>query len=181
MKKIYLILIFFFFINLSVSAQYASLTAEYGNGSVVVEMELKSYDINDVLDSLNRGFEAEIFFEVRLYEKAAGFLSFFGDKLVTEEKLYYTAGIDIFEKNYNITTDSGEIYVYNTEKEFVENFFKISLYTLQDDIPDQGKEYYVLGRIQLNHVKLVPPLDLISLFSSTGIITDWVEVQLDGR
>lgn len=179
MKKIFLIY-FFFFINLAAFAQDISLTAQYENNNIIVSLELESYNINEVIDSLEKGFEAEIFFEIRLYERVTGFLSLFGDKLIIEEKPYYIAGIDLFEKNFYITADTNEVFVFKTEAEFIQSFFKMSSYILHESVLEKDKEYYVLGRIQLNHVKLVPPLDLISLFYSTGFITDWVEIQLNG-
>jgi hypothetical protein len=179
MKKIFFI--YFLIINLSVFAQEASLTVNHDNNTITASLELKSYNIEEVLDSLNKGFEAEIFFEFRLYEKATGFLSFFGDKLIVEEKPFYIAGIDIFEKNIYMNTETGDEYTYNTEKDFIENFFKVSSFVFDDVVLEADKDYYILGRIQLNHVKLIPPLDLISLFSSTGIITDWVEIPVDRK
>jgi hypothetical protein len=179
MKKV--LIIYFFFFSLIIYAQEVLLSVDSENYNIFVSSKLQSYDFNEVLDSLNNGFEAEIFFEFRLYEKATGFLSFLGDKLIIEEKPFYIAGIDIFENTYIITTHDNEVFSYDTETEFIKNFFRITSYPIPGSIWEEDKEFYVLARIQLNHVKLVPPLDLISLFYSTGFITDWAEIQLNGN
>ncbi len=179
MKKVFII--YFILLKFLIFSQEVLLTVESSYYSVNVSSKLELDYIEEVLDSLNNGFEAEIFFEFRLYEKASGFLSFLGDRLLIEEKSYYIAEIDIFEKTYIITTNEKEVFTYDTEAEFIKNFFEIDSNLLYSDLWDDEKEYYVLARIQLNHVKLVPPLDLISLFYSTGIITDWAEIKLNGN
>ena len=179
MRKVFII--YFIFLKFFIYSQEVLLTVESGYSSVNVSSKLESDCIEEVLDSLNNGFEAEIFFEFRLYEKADGFLSFLGDKLLIEEKSYYIAEIDIFEKTYIITSNENEVFTCDTEAEFIKKFFEIDSNLSRGDLWDDEKEYYVLARIQLNHVKLVPPLDLISLFYSTGIITDWAELKLNGN
>jgi hypothetical protein len=74
--------------------------------------------------------------------------------------------------------DGGESRTFGEKEEFIESFFQARSDSVGNFEPQKGKQYYILARIQLNHVKLDPPLNLITLFNSLGIATGWKEIPL---
>ena len=71
-------------------------------------------------------------------------------------------------------TNGQGVRKFDRQEEFLENFFKLTDFPLARLADLNGVDYYVLARISLNPVRIVPPLNIITLFSS-GATTPWVE------
>ena len=166
-------------IGATVHTQETVLSLQQIEDRLLVSAYLRNAPFEDVTISLDDGLEAEIYFQLRLYEKSQGLFAFLGDKLVVERQPHYRARRDFFNSRYVLVTQTGEELFFATREALFKEFVKIESYELTSFQPEAGKHYYLRARIRLNHVKLVPPLNLIYLFYSTGIATDWHEVAPD--
>ena len=101
-----------------------------------------------------------------------------GDKLVYEIQIFQEAKWDVFNKRFILVTPGSEIQTYSTKESFISAYFALS------DIPidfrvQTGKEYYVQGRITLEMVKFLPPLNILSDIIPENIVTtDWERFPL---
>ena len=145
---------------------------------LLVTAFLEDAPVAEVLTSLDDGLEAEIFFQFRLYEKAKGLFAFLGDKLTIEKQPYYRARKNFYDNTYVIIHSDGSETGHKSSEEFVDHFLRIESYELADFATPAEKGYYLRSRIRLNHAKLVPPLNLIYLFYSVGVSTDWNESMI---
>ncbi|MBN2552702.1 MAG: DUF4390 domain-containing protein [Spirochaetales bacterium] len=149
-------------------------------GKVFGSVEYRSSHAEEVLSSLREGLRAEINFHFRLYRRNRGIFSFLGDRLLVERRVYQTAAFDFFENRYKIRRDGGKPVEYAGEAEFLDAFFSIPDIDLGEIEAADGGEYYLLARVRMMPVKIIAPLNIITLFSSeTAFTTPWVEAQLE--
>ncbi|MBA7534758.1 hypothetical protein ES705_27007 [subsurface metagenome] len=174
-----LITVFLLSVGAPTHTQEIALSIRQTRNQLFVSAYLRDAPLEDVTISLDDGLEAEIYFQLRLYERSQGLFAFLGDKLIVERQPYYRARRDFFNGRYILVTHTGEELFFDTQQAFFEEFMKIEAYELASFGPQEGKRYYLRARIRLNHVKLVPPLNIIYLFYSTGIATDWLEVAAE--
>jgi hypothetical protein len=139
---------------------------------------LESIPYKEVFTSLQDGLEAEITYQFRLYEKVEGLFSIFGDRLIGQREPSYRAHMNLYDNTYSLITGSGEKLDFKKREDFIESFFSIQILAFTDFVPETNKDYYLRARIRLNHVKLVPPLNLIYILGPIGITTDWKEVAI---
>jgi hypothetical protein len=160
-------------------AQEARLEISLQSNMVHVAIEFESPRSEEVLASLRDGLKAEIIFQARLYRKSRGLLSFLGDRLLVETKISRTAYFDFYENRYMILRDGNLLGKYAGEQEFLRSFFFLPDLELgQIDISELPK-LYVLARVRLMPVKIVSPLNIITLFSSETVSTSpWLEAEI---
>ncbi len=174
-----LILVLTFVCPLSyIFPQEIQLDARQSGESVNISARLESIPYKEVFSSLQDGFEAEITFQFRLYEKVRGLFSIFGDRLMGQHESSYRAHMNFYDNIYSVITSSGEKLDFKKREQFIESFFGIQIFAFSNFAPESDKVYYLRARIRLNHVKLVPPLNLIYLLGPIGITTDWKEVTI---
>ena len=129
-----------------------------------------------ILESLLDGHRSEIRFEVRLYRNIKGFSKLFGDRLVSESFVLYEARRDAINDRYIVTIDREREIIFEHETAFTDFFFGLESYslTLTDPAPE---EIYVLCRAQVEPIKLVPPLTLLTLIlPGYRYTTQWIPV-----
>ena len=177
-RKLKRILLVFFLLNCIICySQDIELNIETNEDELSASISLNYEESYKVINSLQDGLEAEIIFEFRVYEKEEGFFTIIGDKLIIEEKTSSKASMNFFENSYNIITSENIVSNYITEEDFLINFFKKKIIRTLN--VEMDKKYYIQARVQLNHVKLKPPLDLILFFYQIGFTSDWVEKKIN--
>ena len=175
----WLILVLTFVCSLGrIFPQEIHLDARQLGESVNISARLESIPYKDVFTSLQDGLEAEITFQIRLYEKVGGVLSIFGDRLIGQREPSYRAHMNLYDNTYSLITSSGEKLEFKKREDFIESFFGIQMIAFSDFVPEMNKVYYLRARIRLSHVKLVPPLNLIYILGPIGITTDWKEIRI---
>ncbi len=178
-------LVFLWFIILIEAGAFtvsAALRAELSGGEVTVSAELEGEMSDEILSSLKDGLKSEIIFQFRLYQKNRGLLSLFGDRLIFEKKISRIAYFDIFEGFFVMETQGEGVRKFLSKENFLKHFFQINDYNLTELKYENLSQIYVLARISLNPVRIVPPLNIISLFfTNTGVKTPWVESALAER
>ena len=134
----------------------------------------------DVLASLWEGLRAEIAFHLRLYRRNSGLFAFVGDRLINEQRVYQIASFDFYENRYKIQRDDETAGEYRGEAEFLDAFFSLPEIDLGEIETAEGEDYYLLARVRVMPVKIIAPLNIITLFSSdTVFTTPWVEAELN--
>jgi hypothetical protein len=160
-------------------AQEARFQIQHRQDELIVSGRLDGVKSEEILSALEEGLESEITFQIRVYEKAEGFFSFFGDKLIIQDAPAFRANLDRLANRYVIKPLQGEESLFSDKNAFLTDFLRLDGYTLAGFEPQSGKEYYLLARIRLVPARLIGPLAIISLFFRTGHTTDWQEMVLD--
>ena len=133
----------------------------------------------EVLASLWDGLRAEITFQLRLYRRSSGIFAFLGDRLLRERRVYQIASFDFYENRYKILKDNRITGEYTAEAEFLDAFFSLPEIDLGEIETGDGRDYYLLARVRMMPVKIIAPLNIITLFSTDAVFTTpWVESEL---
>ena len=154
------------------------LTAERAEQHVSVSLYLVEYPPASLFVSLEEGLRSRIQFELHVYQQRGGILKVLGDKLVYETQISQEAKWDVFNKRFILVASDSNIHTYSSKESFISAYFALS------DIPvdiriQTGKEYYVQGRITLEMVKFLPPLNILSDIIPENIVaTDWERFSL---
>ncbi len=127
----------------------------------------------NILDSMEIGHRTEIEFNIRVYENKA---RFFGDRLENESSASYIATRDPVSGTFKIVKSDGEKIKKEDEESFFNTFFSIENLKIDMSGANRG-EYYILSRIEMKIIKLIPPLNLLSDIIP-GVVekTDWIKV-----
>ena len=125
------------------------------------------------------GLRAETVFQLRLYRRNRGIFAFLGDRLLSERRVYQIASFDFYENRYKIQRDDRVAGEYSAEAEFLDAFFSLPDTELGEIEAGNGEDYYLLARVRMMPVKIIAPLNIITLFSTETIFTTpWVEAEL---
>ena len=163
----------------ALSAQEARLDAMLRSGKVYAAVDYLDSHSQDVLASLWEGLRAEIAFQLRLYRRNSGPFAFLGDRLLSERRVYQIASFDFYENRYRIQRDDQTAGEYKGEAEFLDAFFSLPETELGEIETEEREDYYLLARVRMMPVKIVSPLNIITLFSTdTVFTTPWVEAEL---
>jgi len=182
-----IILILLMLASAFVSAQEARLDAVLRGRSVYGIVEYLDSNFAErgvsasqaVLASLWDGLRAEITFQLRLYRRSSGTFAFLGDRLLRERRVYQIASFDFYENRYKILKDNSIAGEYTAEAEFLDAFFSLPEIDLGEIETGDGGDYYLLARVRMMPVKIIAPLNIITLFSTdTVFTTPWVESEL---
>ena len=164
----------------ALSAQEARLDAMLRSGKVYAAVDYLDSHSQDVLASLWEGLRAEIAFQLRLYRRNSGPFAFLGDRLLSERRVYQIASFDFYENRYRIQRDDQTAGEYKGEAEFLDAFFSLPETELGEIETEEREDYYLLARVRMMPVKIIAPLNIITLFSSdTVFTTPWVEAELN--
>ncbi len=161
------------------SAQEARLEASLRGQRIYGSVEYVGSHSQEVLASLWDGLKAEITFQVRLYRQNRGLFAFIGDRLLVERRVSQVAYFDFFENRYRIRRDGEPLGEYSAESEFLDSFFSLDSVELGEIEPSDAPSHYLLGRVRMMPVKIIAPLNIITLFSSwTAFTTPWIEAKV---
>jgi hypothetical protein len=143
-----------------------------------VSADFTGGEIMEVLAALNEGFKSEIVFQFRLYERKHGFFAYFGDRLIFEKSFTRLAYRDLFEQQFVIESQDERSAVKGDEA-FVPAFFRLSDFLLAAIREIDVRDYYVLARIRVQPVRLVSPLNIVTLFSRQAVTTTpWLAADI---
>jgi hypothetical protein len=163
----------------SVYGTVAYLDSNFAERGVSAFAERGASASQAVLASLWDGLRAEITFQLRLYRRSSGVFAFLGDRLLHERQVYQVASFDFYENRYKILRDDRITGEYAAETEFLDAFFSLPEIELGEISTGDGGDYYLLARVRMMPVKIIPPLNIITLFSTdTVFTTPWVEAEL---
>jgi hypothetical protein len=162
-----------------VLAQQARLDAELRGQTVYGSIEYVDSHGQEVLASLWEGLRAEITFQIRLYRRNRGIFSFLGDRLLIERRVVQVGSFDFYENRYKIHRDGEPVGAYAAEAEFLDSFFSLPEIELGGIEGGNVRDHYLLARVRMMPVKIIAPLNIITLFSTrTAFTTPWIEAGL---
>ncbi len=127
---------------------------------------------DELVDSLLGGLESRLVFTVRLYEKRRGLFSFLGDRVVAQTTVVRRAYKDILTQRFVVDQDGATQSSYATTGELLTAFFSVDSLALLH--PPSDRPAYVSARAQLEPVRLMPPLTLVTLTGRAAYATPWV-------
>jgi hypothetical protein len=160
-------------------AQEARLDAVLRGGRVYAAVEYLDVHSQEVLASLRDGLRAEIIFQLRLYKRSSGVFAFLGDRLLSEKRVYKVASFDFYENRYKILKGDTTVGDYAGEAEFLDAFFSVGETDLGRIDSGERRDHYLLARVRMMPVKIIAPLNIITLFSSEAVFTTpWTEAEL---
>ncbi len=171
-------ILFLVFTPNQISSQDIQLKARHSGELLSISARLESMPYEEVFTSLQDGLEAEIIFQFRLYERVKGLFSIFGDRLRWQQEPSHRARMNLYDGTYSLITSSGEKLDFEKREDFIESFSSIQIQAPYIFDPKEKKDYYLRARIRLNHVKLVPPLNLIYILGPIGFTTEWKELAV---
>jgi hypothetical protein len=154
----------------------ATLRVALAGSKVSVSLDYRDPRRQEVLKALAEGLTAEIQFQLRLYRRQPGFMRFLGDRMIVERRLVQTARYDSFEGRYRIRRLDREVGAYGEAGEALAAFCSLTDFILTDLAGLEAGQYYVAARARLTPVKLVAPLNIITLFlPRLAISSPWLE------
>ncbi len=80
----------------------------------------------NIIRSMEIGHRAEIEFRIKIYRKDSSLLTLFGDSLVKDLTYSYIGKKDMINGQFHIISEKEGKKIYNTEKEFLENFYYLN-------------------------------------------------------
>ena len=172
-SRLFLLLLFISFPLYSFNLSYV----KDPDNSLICSVSADEVKGRNILKSMEIGHRAEIEYRIKIYKKDSGLLSLFGDSLIKDVSSSYIGKKDMINGQFVIVSDKGKKSVYNSEKEFLEKFYYLE--NLKINMSDAKKgEYYILGKVNLKVIKLVPPFNLFS-FIIPGIVesTHWIKAD----
>jgi hypothetical protein len=133
-------------------------------------MFLVEYSPADIFSSLEDGLRSEIGFSIHIYRETRGIFRLFTQRLVHEETFIQEARWDVFQQQYIIKKASGETLKFSRKEDFISEFFSLKDYPIQFS-PERGRKYFTLGRISLETIIFLPPLNVLSSIIPANIVT----------
>ncbi|MCL2293758.1 MAG: hypothetical protein FWC36_02680 [Spirochaetes bacterium] len=129
-----------------------------------------------ILEMMDIGHRTEIIFTIRVYQDQRRFLRFRGNRRIKDYSVSYVATRDLVSGAFRIVKNNGQRITKENEEAFFNFFFSAN--DIRIDMSDAEKgDYYIVGRVEVRVIKLIPPLNLLSNILP-GIITrtDWERV-----
>jgi hypothetical protein len=164
-------------INSFAQAIYTEMDVTQEKNKILVDMSLEKYNQNLIIESLEKGLRSEITFFLRIFKENSGIVRIFGDQLIEEYTYTSEASKDIFQRGYTIQSDGITKIISETQK-FNRDFYSLYGFPINSSLIKKGN-YYLMGRIRIKRVKLVPPFNLITLFWNDIIkTTGWNRVNI---
>jgi hypothetical protein len=160
----------------SAAAQEAVLSVHTDARGVVASVALRQAPTERVLAALGDGLTSEIVFELRLYRRQEGFFAWLGDRPLATARVSRVGSFDPYTGRYVVYQDGRTEASFVDQADFVRYFFLLSDYGLGGGQSGDSGRLYVLARVRLSPVRLIGPLNIVTLFSSDNLVTtDWVE------
>lgn len=141
---------------------------------VVAHLVFTSDRPQDIVESLQGGLESRIVFTIRLYQKRTGLLSFLrGDKLVVQATVVRRAYRDTLTQMFVVDQDGQAPSSYATTDQLLAAFFTVNGISFHQPAARQAGSY-IAARAQVEPVRLMPPLTLVTLAGAGAFATAWV-------
>jgi hypothetical protein len=132
----------------------------------------------DILKSVRGGLGSRVEFLFRVREKKPSFLPFFREVLVSQSSLSRSAYFDIFSNEYSMTSESEGRTFFAAPEDFLRRFLCVNDLAVFAGLRP-GTSYAVAVQVRLTPTRLVPPLNIISLWGGMAPFTSpWVQQEI---
>lgn len=144
-----------------------------------LDLFLKDSPRDLIFQSLKQGSRSEIIFQIKVYEKEESLLGLISDKLIREYAVIREGKYEDYSGQYIIFSEDGKTG-FSDLAVFIEEFSGLTGFFLSLPPVKDTRERYILSRITLNTVKLLPPLTILSFFlPENRIVTPWVRFNIN--
>jgi hypothetical protein len=141
---------------------------------VVAHLVFTSDRPQDIVESLLGGLESRIVFTIRLYQKRTGLFSFLrGDRLVVQATVVRRAYRDTLTQMFIVDQDGQSPASYATTDQLLAAFFTVNGISFHQPAAREAGSY-IAARAQVEPVRLMPPLTLVTLAGAGAFATAWV-------
>ena len=169
---------FLFFLLLFPLFNISAMTVSYkfdNNRLFLYSISSPPIKARNLLNSMETGHRTEIEFVIRVYNNRRSLLRFMRRRVEGRASVSYVATRDLVNGTFTIAKPGGQRIVKEDEESFFSSFFTAT--DIEIDMRGAGKgEYYIMSRIEIKTIRLIPPLNLLSGIIP-GIITktDWIK------
>jgi len=158
---------------------FAFLFASESYGVPLLEFtfdpELKQRD--KIVESLGEGHSAEVQFQIRVYRRSTGLSRLFGDRLIAEQSVLYQARRDRLNDRYVVVVDGEVERSFGDSDELIDFLVVLNDHHISLPAAVDG-EIYLLCRVQVEPIRLVPPLTLLTfVIPGFRITTPWLRTD----
>lgn len=169
----------FLFILLLISAQGFSLEQKISiirhSDSISLDFSAAEVDKDFFTETLKKDLRCGIVFKIQLYENRKAN----ADKFILSAIISREGKWDPFTKSYVITENDDFLQYAESIEEFLEIFLKLKNYNIYFEKTPKS-DYYILYRIKLAKVILVPPFQILAPGLSENFpSTPWVKYYFD--
>ncbi len=134
-----------------------------------------------ILESLHNGTRSEILYHIKVYAETSGLASFLPDKLLAEYKILREASIQKYDGSYLIS-DGSRQDTFLDERLFLESFLNLRDFRIPSGRfreQDENDTVYILVRVTLSTIKLIPPMTILKFFLPESRMTSpWTRKTL---
>ncbi len=155
------------------AAPTLAVSAAERGGALVASLQFRWDQPQELIASLLGGLESRIVFTVRLYEKRTGLFAFRGDRVLSQLTIVRTAHRDILTQTYVVEEEGQPSGSFATIDALLAAFFAVPGVSFPPPGAGRGGAY-VAARAQLEPVRLMPPLTLVTLAGAGAYATPWV-------
>jgi len=133
---------------------------------------------SELIEFVRGGLGSRVEFLFRIQEKRPSPLPFLREALVSETSLERSASFDIFSGKYSVSSEREGKAFYETADDFLQDFFSVRDCAVFNGL-HPGTAYAVDVQVRLTPIRLVPPLNIISLFGDMAAFTSpWVRQEV---
>jgi hypothetical protein len=130
----------------------------------------------EILESLRSGTRSEILFHVKIYREKTGAGAFLPDKLLAEYQILREASYRRQEESYLVS--EGILFSsFRDEDSLMQAFLTLRDFTIPASVlgeTDPEENVYILVRVRLSTVKLLPPLTILNLvLPESRLVSPW--------
>jgi hypothetical protein len=166
-------------VSQALPGQAAVVSVRTETGRLLATVAVRDAPLDRVLAALHEGLRSEVVYEVRLYRRQKGFLAWLGARPLVSLRISRVASFDLFTNRYVIEGENGAREDFGDQQAFLRRFLVLAEYPVAELDPADPQGYYLLARASLSPVRIIGPLNIVTLFSSERqLTTDWVEHAL---
>jgi len=163
--------LFFLLITVFQSEAISAQIEIESSPELTIYHKIHDVDVSALFDSLDQGYQSQIYLQIRLYKKKTLPYSLFGDELIENLKIYKDADVDIFSKNYNLSNNKSISYFEN-KLSFLTSFLNHEIKVPGDIINVRELDsYYVKIRATLIKKIYLQPFNILHLTNFNDLVT----------
>jgi hypothetical protein len=144
-------------------SQAIELRVRASGNAVSAELAFQWEQKEKLLEFVKSGLGSRVEFLFRLQKKRRAIFPFLQETVVSETSLERSASFDIFSNEYSVASEREGKTFYTMPDEFLAHFFTVRDLVVFNGL-QPGSSYAVAVQVRLTPIRLVPPLNIISLF-----------------
>jgi hypothetical protein len=129
-----------------------------GNGRLMVNFTISSYQKTDIIEAIKRGIVVKVVYEIEIVQKS--FFNAIYKEVIASRKIKRSVKYDYWSRSF-IVQDAGRKINYNNDDSMFAYFFSAGNIDVTDSSLVRGKDCYIRYRAVLSSVELYFPMNYI--------------------